>query len=367
MTDESNGESTFEFVDKKDDISVGGDNVRSDSTSSLSSSASLLPPVGISPSTGSLLSNIAPPSALPSFVASPAPVVVPPSDPAPTNVPIEANVIVQTKQPQQGQQVLPSTSAPTDAPEGTTFQESLPQELGTVGGALFSWVKDTVVNNSMLSKVAEKAKSSVNSMITTLDPQMREFIYSGGDVEVVVASNKEIKVSPVREAFQGVFGKATVSGVAVDTSAVPKTPVGFDAGVAAAEMRIKYARNAHEIPQEVPIVGVQSFLLEVGRDKWYELGVILLEDQKNKVNLQTFTQMTPVPSPIVTAAKEATPGDYPLRSLGLAVHIGASMATNLQVGYNEWHHALTGVSRRDTILLAAQSLAGLYKNTIMSV
>ncbi|XP_015117323.1 protein PRRC1 isoform X2 [Diachasma alloeum] len=363
MTDESNGESTFEFVDKRDDLSGGGDNVRSDSTSSLSSSASLLPPLGISTSTGSLLSNIAPPSALPSFVATPAPVVAPPSDPVPPNVPIEANVIVQTKQPQQGQQVLPSTSASSDAPEGTPVQESLPQELGTVSGALFSWVKDTVVNNSMLSKVAEKAKSSVNSMITTLDPQM----HSGGDVEVVVASNKEIKVSPVREAFQGVFGKATVSGVAVDTSAVPKTPVGFDAGVAAAEMRIKYARNAHEIPQEVPIVGVQSFLLEVGQDKWYELGVILLEDQKNKVNLQTFTQMTPVPSQIVTAAKEATPGDYPLRSLGLAVHIGASMATNLQVGYNEWHHALTGVSRRDTILLAAQSLAGLYKNTITSV
>ena len=33
---------------------------------------------------------------------------------------------------------------------------------------------------------------------------------SGGDVDIVVTSNKELKVSAVREAFQTVFGKATV-------------------------------------------------------------------------------------------------------------------------------------------------------------
>jgi hypothetical protein len=34
---------------------------------------------------------------------------------------------------------------------------------------------------------------------------------SGGDVDVVVASDKEVKLSAIREAFQSVFGKATVS------------------------------------------------------------------------------------------------------------------------------------------------------------
>lgn len=41
-------------------------------------------------------------------------------------------------------------------------------------GGLFNWVKDTVGTN--ISRVAEKAKSSVDSMITTLDPQMRDFL-----------------------------------------------------------------------------------------------------------------------------------------------------------------------------------------------
>lgn len=34
---------------------------------------------------------------------------------------------------------------------------------------------------------------------------------SGGDIDMLVASDKETKISPIREAFQGVFGKATVS------------------------------------------------------------------------------------------------------------------------------------------------------------
>lgn len=33
---------------------------------------------------------------------------------------------------------------------------------------------------------------------------------SGGDTEVIVASDKDDKVRPIREAFQTVFGKATV-------------------------------------------------------------------------------------------------------------------------------------------------------------
>lgn len=43
---------------------------------------------------------------------------------------------------------------------------------------------------------------SVETMITTLDPQMKDFIYSGGDIYITVASEKEAQVRPVRDAFQ---------------------------------------------------------------------------------------------------------------------------------------------------------------------
>lgn len=37
-------------------------------------------------------------------------------------------------------------------------------------------VKDAFSSGGVLSKMAEKAKSSVDSIITTLDPQMSEYI-----------------------------------------------------------------------------------------------------------------------------------------------------------------------------------------------
>ncbi|KAG7203289.1 hypothetical protein KM043_010383 [Ampulex compressa] len=376
MTDESNGESTFEFVEKKvDEPSVPGDIAKTDSFSSLSSSASLLTPLGVSTSTGNLLSNIAPPSALPSFVSNPGSLLPeklsqnlePASQKRNETVKQQQhvkNVTVPNKQPQEVPQSV--VTASTSSAQGTIVADQIEtqiQDSGMVGGGLLSWVKETVVNSNVLSKVAEKAKNSVNTMITTLDPQM----HSGGDVEVIVASDKDIKISPVRQAFQTVFGKATVTGVPVDCTAIAAQPVGFAAGVKGAEERINAARNISSLPKDIPIIAVENFLLEVGEDKWYDLGVILLNDPKNNVNLQTFTQMTPVPSQIVTMAQDATPADYPLKWSGLAVTIGSLMASSLQVSHNEWHHALTGVSRRDIILLAVQSLAGIYKNTINPV
>ncbi|XP_076667432.1 protein PRRC1-like isoform X1 [Andrena cerasifolii] len=368
MTDDSNGESTFEFVERKtDESSTSGEIVKTDSFSSLSST-----------STGNLLSNVAPPSALPSFVSNSGMLLSerPSHNQEPATQmkyePVKSmlNAPVQSKplQPKTHQVASTATATPSVQNVQTMVQpDSLVQDSGIVGGGLLSWVKETVVNSNVLSKVAEKAKNSVNTMITTLDPQMREFIYSGGDMEVVVASNKDVKVSPVRQAFQSVFGKATVTGVTVDSSAVAAQPVGFAAGVKGAEERINSARNNPSLPKDVPIIAVENFLLEVGEDKWYDLGVILLNDPKRNVNLQTFTQMIPVPSQIVTMAQEATPEDYPLKWSGLAVTVGSLMASSLQVPHNEWYHALTGVSRRDIILLAVQSLAGIYKNTINPV
>ncbi|XP_015180404.1 PREDICTED: protein PRRC1-like isoform X3 [Polistes dominula] len=344
MTDESNGESTFEFVEKKsDDISVPGEIVKTDSFCSLSSSTSLLTPLGVSTSTGNLFSNLAPPAALPSFVSHPVAVSLD-KNLQNTNVSLpKQNELIKkplvSHTSTESKQEYPITSAsevstnPPTEPIETQLQDS-----GIVGSGLLSWVKETAVISNVLSKVAEKAKNSVNTMITTLDPQMREFIYSGGDIEIVVASDKDAKISPVRQAFQAVFGKATVTGIPVDCTSIAAQPVGFAAGVK-----------------------------EIGEDKWYDLGVILLNDPKNNVNLQTFTQMTPVPSQIVLLAQQDTPEDYPLKWSGLSVTIGSLMANNLQVSHNEWHHALTGVSRRDLIFLAVQSLAGIYKTTINPV
>jgi hypothetical protein len=49
------------------------------------------------------------------------------------------------------------------------------EEIPKSGGGLFGWMKDSMPKG-ILAKVAEKARSSVDTVITTLDPQMKEFI-----------------------------------------------------------------------------------------------------------------------------------------------------------------------------------------------
>lgn len=142
----------------------------------------------MSTSTGNLLSNVAPPSALPSFVSnfgtmlSERPNLDAPiqkqQEPEPSKSAL--NAVVPAKSLQQETRQITETGINT-TPSIQNVQTTVPTEtivhdLGMVGGGLLSWVKETVVNSSVLSKVAEKAKNSVNTIVTTLDPQMREFI-----------------------------------------------------------------------------------------------------------------------------------------------------------------------------------------------
>lgn len=71
-----------------------------------------------------------------------------------------------------------------EIPESKTTDSPVPdksqyeEDEGLLGSSLFGWVKDTVGSKgtTLFNKVAEKAKSSVGSVITTLDPQMKDFI-----------------------------------------------------------------------------------------------------------------------------------------------------------------------------------------------
>lgn len=71
-----------------------------------------------------------------------------------------------------------TVSSPDSGGESCTVTTETASSAGSISGVggLFNWVRDAVGNNGILTKVADKAKSSVDSMITTLDPQMKEFL-----------------------------------------------------------------------------------------------------------------------------------------------------------------------------------------------
>ncbi|ESP03319.1 hypothetical protein LOTGIDRAFT_171554 [Lottia gigantea] len=214
--------------------------------------------------------------------------------------------------------------------------------------------------------MATEILSSVESVITTLDPGMKEVIRSGGDIDIIVTSNKENKVGAVREAFQSVFGRATIRGEESDSSTAAQ-PVGYTAGLKGSEERILNLRRNNIISDEQVVVSIEGFIVELLPDKWFEMSCIVLQDPVKKIQLQTFSQPTPVPTEYVLTAQDQTPADYPLRWAGLSVSIGSVIeGANPHIGHVDWQKALTGVGRRESLTLALTALAYLYLQKLPS-
>ncbi|XP_014662244.1 PREDICTED: protein PRRC1-like [Priapulus caudatus] len=236
--------------------------------------------------------------------------------------------------------------------------------------SMWGWFKGTVTQiaqNNLVHNIVEKTKSSVDSMITALDPQMKEYIRQGGDVDIIVASDKEAKVSPIRQAFQDVFGKADVNGLAADNSIAPQ-PVGFTAGMKGAEGRIENLRQSRRVHQLQPLLAVEGCLVEIAPDRWYNVDCLLLQDPGHSIELQTYAQAVPVPIEYVMEAQDNTPSDYALGWSGLSITIGQVIQKNIpHVDRADWQLSLTGVSRRDHIYMATKMLAGLYKTKLQAL
>ncbi|KPJ03273.1 Protein PRRC1 [Papilio xuthus] len=337
-----------------------------------------VPPAGVPVN---LLSSVAPPSELPNFVTA-SPVLQKPSVIVPVSQSVQPaagdHAVIDSSQqetfspaipPNKGEPTLPirspEDSQATQSPEPPSTPEI--DKIGDImpGSGLLTWMKGAVSSGGILQRVAEKAKSSVDTMITTLDPQMKEYLKSGGDLYIVVASDKEVKVSPIREAFQTVFGKATVVGEAAQSDVTAAQPVGYAAAYAAAKQRIAHVRStcAH-LTNNVPVLAIESYLQETVSDRWYEISLVLLSQPSLGIELQLQSQGTPVPAAAVAALLAATPADYAHAQTGYALTIGSVMADSLHVPHTEWQEATTGVSRREILSLAARSLAGSYKKLL---
>ncbi|KAK1800512.1 hypothetical protein P4O66_005726 [Electrophorus voltai] len=274
---------------------------------------------------------------------------------------------------------------------------------GTSGGGIWGFIKG-VADNPMVKTVLDKTKHSVESMITTLDPGMAPYIKSGGDLDIVVTSDKEVKVGAVRDAFQEVFGMAMVTGEASQSNIAPQ-PVGYAAGVKMSESKppvskpkVIMARKSSLEHEEENLRGTKTqktplfvffcvliFINMINTALWFDIGCLILDDPGNGVHIETFTQATPVAlehvqqgqtlgqatSPVtmmsstcspIPQAQTLTPPDYSLRWSGLLITVGEVLERSVpNISRTDWHQAFTGMSRRQMIYSAAKALAGTYK------
>lgn len=254
-----------------------------------------------------------------------------------------------------------------DAGSPITFPEEQedPRVSGdtNTGGGIWGFFKG-VAGNHVVKTVLDKTKHSVESMITTLDPGMAPYIKSGGDIDIVVTSDKELNVEAVRDAFQEVFGMAMVTGEPGQSNIAPQ-PVGYAAGVKGAQERIDSLRRVGVIHEKQPVVSLENFIAELFPDKWFDIGCLILEDPGHSIRIEVFTQATPLGLDIVQQAQSLTPPDYSLRWSGLIVTVGEVLERSLpNINRTDWHQAMTGMTQRQMIQSAAKALAGIYKQQL---
>lgn len=191
-------------------------------------------------------------------------------------------------------------------------------------------------------------------------------------------------MTAVRSAFQNVFGRATVYGHQSQAKTIAAQPVGFESAELAAKERINILRSNEAFIDKV-IVSVENFVVELYKNQWFDVGLLMLSDPRRNITLKSFTQMTFIPVQIITSLQSDTPEDYEKRGTGFAMTVGAAMSRNLdvrslefvrifelisklffQTPHYEWHKTYTTIDRIDMITNAAKALASIYKLELQS-
>ncbi|CAH1169804.1 unnamed protein product [Phaedon cochleariae] len=354
LQEDSNGESSFEIVHDTSE--------KTGSTSTVSSGFSMSSPPG------NLLANVPPPATLPDFKVWPT--AAPEAKPAFADVPTVGVTSVPQIPAVRSQPTLNNVN-PLPLPENeqfprTQFSAAIPPSKGIqlgptlhhkanekdVPGGFMGYFKEAFTSGGVLSKMAEKAKSSVDSIITTLDPQMSEYIYSEGETEVTVISDNEDEVGAIREAFHSVFGKAWVNGIKLNIPGKRSQAIGFESGRRNAEENIKQSMKY----RNTPTVAMENILIQENNE-WFDLTILVLKDMEKQITVQTFSQATPVP--VEEFLKNVTSEMPETQSLS----VEEKLAIFAQARSN-WQQHISGVSRKEVIFLAAKTLVRLYKNKL---
>ena len=87
-----------------------------------------------------------------------------------------------------------------------------------------------------------------------------------GEVDILVTSDKEDKIYPVRDGFQIIFGKATVDGTASQAKTIAAQPVGFDSALRSAEERMSNLRQDPANKDKV-LLSVENFIVETYKNE----------------------------------------------------------------------------------------------------
>uniref|UniRef100_F1L7H7 Protein PRRC1 n=1 Tax=Ascaris suum TaxID=6253 RepID=F1L7H7_ASCSU len=231
------------------------------------------------------------------------------------------------------------------------------EEREEEGGSMFGWLQKTVTHSAFLSKVADKAKTGMDSVLTTLDPGMKDFLRSEGAVDIVIASDNGRIIAAIADGFRRVFSTVTYRGMGTPgaSSLLPQI-VGYTFALTYVKERITLLRGSGLAGNKSAIVALQPFLHEI-QGSWYESAVIAI--QKDDINVHVFTQPVDVDSRVIAILKEHTPSGYAANAFSTTVGIG--YAEVFGIDPDDWQQNSLSYSSSELYRLASAALAAAYK------
>eukprot|EP00117_Sycon_ciliatum_P024866 scpid24010/ scgid20765/ Protein PRRC1; Proline-rich and coiled-coil-containing protein 1 len=226
--------------------------------------------------------------------------------------------------------------------------------------------------------IVDKTKSSVDNVLTTLDPGMtgsgsssRE---SANDLstpgaahikakQVILASTKLPKIEAIKCGFQRCFQTVNVRGFVCPSGIAPQV-FGLDACYQGAQQRIQYLRSMHsnEIIGDAVLISVENCIAELLPGCVFDVACIVLLDPSRDIVLQALTQPIPLPSHYVETLRSSNPPNYAQSESGFSVRWPTLLTKEMPgADPNDPHRTMTGMSRYRLLETAAATLARSYE------
>lgn len=225
------------------------------------------------------------------------------------------------------------------------------------GSGVLGWLQKTVTHSTFLSKVADKAKIGMDSVLTTLDPGMKDFLKSEGSVDIVIGSDNGRIINAIADGFRRVFSSVTYRGLGTPGAShlLPQI-IGYPLALQYLDERANLLRASGLAGNKSAIVTVQPFLHSIEKI-WYESVAIGI--QKNEVKAHVFTQPVEVESDVIIALERHTPKGYAANAF--ATTVGSGYAEVFGVDPDDWQFRLLSYSSSELYQLASAALAAAFK------
>ncbi|CAJ0572364.1 unnamed protein product, partial [Mesorhabditis spiculigera] len=228
---------------------------------------------------------------------------------APQNPGPPPNIAVRETSPPSAQPVSPVPpprvpEATAEAPKAQPVKSDTAQPTEGSGEGMFDWLTKQMHENTFLSKVAEKAKVGMETVLTTLDPGMKDFMGDGsGLVELHVATEDPMVSSAVRQGFERVFNSAVVRGVPVPQDDSSRLSLSLEAADRVCAEKVKRLAASRLASPASPFIVLQPYIMQIGQGHFYAIRLML---RWRGVDFYTFSQPVEL-SPELVAHLEKSP------------------------------------------------------------